>query len=292
MDGAEDLPPRGAGRGAARDRGRRLRDLVRRPGADRPAWASLAPIVMSMTTFAGSAQFAAISILDAGGTVATAVTAAVLLNARYGPIGAQRGAVADGRSRSRGSCTRSSWWTRPGPWPPRATGRFDPARAGGRRRHAVRRVGRRHGGGRLVRRRAGRPRRRGGWTPRSPRSSWRCSSRSCGSRAAWSAAGVGAAIALALTPFTPPGRADRVRQRGMPPGTAAPTSGRGRGRVSDVWLVVLLCGLATMAIKAAGPVLLGRPRASAAARVGDRACWARRCWRRWWRSTRSAPGGR
>jgi 4-azaleucine resistance transporter AzlC len=47
----------------------------------------VAPIVMSATTFAGSAQFAAISILGAGGTVATAVTAAVLLNARYGPIG-------------------------------------------------------------------------------------------------------------------------------------------------------------------------------------------------------------
>lgn len=48
---------------------------------------SLAPIVMSMTTFAGSAQFAAASILDVGGTVVSAITAAVLLNARYGPIG-------------------------------------------------------------------------------------------------------------------------------------------------------------------------------------------------------------
>jgi len=47
----------------------------------------VAPIVMSAITFAGSAQFAAISILGAGGTVATAVSAAVLLNARYGPIG-------------------------------------------------------------------------------------------------------------------------------------------------------------------------------------------------------------
>jgi 4-azaleucine resistance transporter AzlC len=47
----------------------------------------LAPIVMSMTTFAGSAQFAAASILDVGGTVAAAITAAVLLNARYAPIG-------------------------------------------------------------------------------------------------------------------------------------------------------------------------------------------------------------
>ena len=48
---------------------------------------SVAPIVMSMTTFAGSAQFAAASILSTGGTVAAAITAAVLLNARYGPIG-------------------------------------------------------------------------------------------------------------------------------------------------------------------------------------------------------------
>src|SRR6266508_4501347 len=47
----------------------------------------LAPIVMSATTFAGSAQFAAVSILGAGGTVSAAVTAAVLLNLRYGPIG-------------------------------------------------------------------------------------------------------------------------------------------------------------------------------------------------------------
>jgi len=47
----------------------------------------LAPIVMSATTFAGSAQFAAVSILGAGGTVAAAVAAAVLLNVRYGPIG-------------------------------------------------------------------------------------------------------------------------------------------------------------------------------------------------------------
>jgi 4-azaleucine resistance transporter AzlC len=45
-----------------------------------------ASIVMSATTFAGSAQFAAASILDDGGGAAAAVTAAVLLNARYAPI--------------------------------------------------------------------------------------------------------------------------------------------------------------------------------------------------------------
>jgi 4-azaleucine resistance transporter AzlC len=48
---------------------------------------SLAPVVMSATTFAGSAQFAAASVLGAGGGVAAAVAAAVLLNARYAPIG-------------------------------------------------------------------------------------------------------------------------------------------------------------------------------------------------------------
>jgi 4-azaleucine resistance transporter AzlC len=43
----------------------------------------LAPIVMSATTFAGSAQFAAASVLDDGGSVVAAVVAAALLNARY-----------------------------------------------------------------------------------------------------------------------------------------------------------------------------------------------------------------
>jgi 4-azaleucine resistance transporter AzlC len=47
----------------------------------------LAPIVMSATTFAGSAQFAAISIAGGGGGPAAAIGAALLLNARYLPIG-------------------------------------------------------------------------------------------------------------------------------------------------------------------------------------------------------------
>jgi len=48
---------------------------------------ALAPLVMSATTFAGSAQFAAASVLGAAGSVAAATAAAVLLNARYAPIG-------------------------------------------------------------------------------------------------------------------------------------------------------------------------------------------------------------
>jgi 4-azaleucine resistance transporter AzlC len=46
-----------------------------------------AAIVMSMTTFAGSAQIAAVTVLGAGGSVAAAVLAALLLNLRYTPIG-------------------------------------------------------------------------------------------------------------------------------------------------------------------------------------------------------------
>jgi 4-azaleucine resistance transporter AzlC len=47
----------------------------------------VAAIVMSATTFAGSAQVATASVLAAGGSVAAAVVAALLLNARYAPIG-------------------------------------------------------------------------------------------------------------------------------------------------------------------------------------------------------------
>jgi 4-azaleucine resistance transporter AzlC len=47
---------------------------------------TLAPIVMSATTFAGAGQFAAASILDEGGAVVAAMAAAALLNSRYVPI--------------------------------------------------------------------------------------------------------------------------------------------------------------------------------------------------------------
>jgi len=48
---------------------------------------ALPAIVMSATTFAGSAQFAAASVLAGGGGPLTAIVAALLLNARYLPIG-------------------------------------------------------------------------------------------------------------------------------------------------------------------------------------------------------------
>jgi 4-azaleucine resistance transporter AzlC len=50
-------------------------------------FSAAAAIVFSATTFAGSAQVATVSVLGAGGGVAAAVVAALLLNARYAPVG-------------------------------------------------------------------------------------------------------------------------------------------------------------------------------------------------------------
>jgi len=47
----------------------------------------IAAVAMSATTFAGSAQFAAVGILGAGGGVGAAVASAALLNARYAAMG-------------------------------------------------------------------------------------------------------------------------------------------------------------------------------------------------------------
>jgi 4-azaleucine resistance transporter AzlC len=60
-----------------------------------------AAVVLSATAFAGSAQFAAVSVLGAGGSVVAAVVAAVLLNARYVPIGLSVAPVLGG-----------AWWRR------------------------------------------------------------------------------------------------------------------------------------------------------------------------------------
>jgi 4-azaleucine resistance transporter AzlC len=51
--------------------------------ADATGFGAAAAVVMSATTFAGASQFASISVLDAGGTIAAAVLAAIFLNARY-----------------------------------------------------------------------------------------------------------------------------------------------------------------------------------------------------------------
>jgi 4-azaleucine resistance transporter AzlC len=50
-------------------------------------WGTLAPIVFSVIAFSGSAQFAVASVLGSGGGALPAIVAAVLLNARFGPMG-------------------------------------------------------------------------------------------------------------------------------------------------------------------------------------------------------------
>src|SRR5919201_1564818 len=60
---------------------------------------ALAPVAMSATTFAGSAQFAVASVLHDRGSVAAAIAGALLLNLRYVPI---RISVARGFAGARG----------------------------------------------------------------------------------------------------------------------------------------------------------------------------------------------
>jgi predicted branched-subunit amino acid permease len=52
-----------------------------------PVMGSIAPIVMSLVVFSGAAQFAALTVLTAGGGVVAAVAAAMLMNGRWLPMG-------------------------------------------------------------------------------------------------------------------------------------------------------------------------------------------------------------
>jgi branched chain amino acid efflux pump len=51
--------------------------------AESAGMGAVAAVVMSGTTFAGSAQFASASVLETGGSLTAAIVSAVLLNARY-----------------------------------------------------------------------------------------------------------------------------------------------------------------------------------------------------------------
>jgi branched chain amino acid efflux pump len=50
-------------------------------------WGMVAPIVFSVITFSGTAQFAVASVLGGGGGMVPAIVAAVLLNSRFLPMG-------------------------------------------------------------------------------------------------------------------------------------------------------------------------------------------------------------
>ena len=65
--------------------------------ADATGFGAAAAVVMSATTFAGAAQFASLSVLDAGGTVAAAILAAIFLNARYVAISVTVASIFPGR---------------------------------------------------------------------------------------------------------------------------------------------------------------------------------------------------
>ena len=67
----------------------------------RPLMGPVAPIVMSVVVFSGSAQFGALAVLLAGGSAAAAIAAGLLLNARYLAMGLALAPSLRGRALSR-----------------------------------------------------------------------------------------------------------------------------------------------------------------------------------------------
>jgi 4-azaleucine resistance transporter AzlC len=68
-----------------------------------PVMGQLAPVVMSIVVFAGSAQFAALSVLAAGGGAGPAIVSGLLMNARFLPMGFAVGASLPGGALARGA---------------------------------------------------------------------------------------------------------------------------------------------------------------------------------------------
>src|SRR4051794_16307104 len=67
-----------------------------------PVMGSAAPIVMSIVVFSGAAQFAALTVLAAGGGVVTAILAGMLMNLRWLPMGFAVGPFLTGSPLRRG----------------------------------------------------------------------------------------------------------------------------------------------------------------------------------------------
>src|SRR5918999_1136511 len=68
-----------------------------------PVMGDVAPVVMSVVVFAGSAQFAALSVLAAGGGAGPAILSGLLMNARFLPMGFAVGASLPGGPVARGT---------------------------------------------------------------------------------------------------------------------------------------------------------------------------------------------
>src|SRR4051812_23238728 len=62
-----------------------------------PLMGSIAPVVMSLAVFSGAAQFAALTVLTAGGGALAAIAAGMLMNARWLPMGLAVGPFLRGR---------------------------------------------------------------------------------------------------------------------------------------------------------------------------------------------------
>lgn len=91
----------------------------------RPTMGAIAPIVMSIVVFSGAAQFAALAVLSAGGGVGTAIAAGALLNARYLAMGLALAPSLQGRFLSRAAfamTTVDASWASAS----RGDGTFDP----------------------------------------------------------------------------------------------------------------------------------------------------------------------
>jgi predicted branched-subunit amino acid permease len=89
-------------------------------------WGVIAPIVFSVATFSVAAQFAVAAVLGAGGGAFTAIAAAVLLNARFLPIGVSVAPFLKGgplRRALEGQAVLTTSWALAA----RAGGRFDRA---------------------------------------------------------------------------------------------------------------------------------------------------------------------
>jgi 4-azaleucine resistance transporter AzlC len=91
-----------------------------------PVMGVVAPIVMSLIVFAGSAQFASTAVLADGGGAVAAIVAGILLNLRYGPMGIALAPSLRGGPRKRaayGQAMIDASWAMAG----RGEGRFDPS---------------------------------------------------------------------------------------------------------------------------------------------------------------------
>ena len=221
--------------------------------AEAAGMGAAAAVVMSATTFAGSAQFAAASVLEDGGTALAAALSAVLLNARYvGMSVAVASVVPGGRIRRFFSSQLivDESWALSG-----RSGRFEwPILAGaGLLLYAlwVTSTLPRNSRGRAARRperpRAGRGVRSTLPRPAAPVPEEPASTPG-GSRRRSDHTRVAARRS--------PGPAARRGLGGVPP--RAQAVGAVSPSTTEVWVVVAVVGVVTLVFKAAGPVFLGR----------------------------------